>query len=696
MKRLVLLIFITVSLSLCAQAQRRVHESSALFGSVSACSTGGPNSTFTSGRSNGARQLTYTVDFTVFDKNGTVYLADHARIEIIAGSKVDDDSLMILLSGIADTCSTSVYLDTVYVPIAAGKTTSAMFTPSLTGNTYEFPLQGRLSIANADSGNTGQFPYFGEVADTNIWTARLILWHELYSTSANTITISDYQLDSDTTSWDATKTNIADMTEDADSSSWLATKTNITANAQQDADTSTWDATKTNLTVKQAYTDTTTWDATKTYVTGLGYQTAALAQEDADSSTWDATRTWTLANSQADADTTTWDATKTNIAGKTDDTDSTTWLSTKTNDALKLNVADSTGGGYATQTDISESVLEGFLDLQDLQGAVTDAQVPDNITITETGDISSVVAGDGLTGGATSGAATVDVAVDFDGAIETVDDSLNVKLDGTTLAKSASGLKVNAVGDAQIDEIKSTWCDSVGNDGLLTQTQAVAGYQPLEATLTDIADGTIAENLVNTANPWADAEIASSATWTAKQDGEATLTDLADGNLAEAMIFTGDLAIPLHDGGTADAVREIDYDDGKAALYGYGGARGQLAAINKALNFAIDNPLHLTADTTILWMNNSGSTFTIDSVFTITRGSVDDFDYSLIEIPLTTGASTLIEAITVSTETGTSYRSNSATAIDHAAIETGMGIGFKRSADSTNSCTMKISGRITD
>lgn len=41
--------------------------------------------------------------------------------------------------------------------------------------------------------------------------------------------------------------------------------------------------------------------------------------------------------------------------------------------------------------------------------ALVDADIPDNITITETGDISSVVAGGGLTGGATSGAATVDV-----------------------------------------------------------------------------------------------------------------------------------------------------------------------------------------------------------------------------------------------------------------------------------------------
>jgi len=38
------------------------------------------------------------------------------------------------------------------------------------------------------------------------------------------------------------------------------------------------------------------------------------------------------------------------------------------------------------------------------------------------------------------------------------------------------------------------------------------GGQPLESTLTDIADGTINENLVNTANPWADDEVANDLT----------------------------------------------------------------------------------------------------------------------------------------------------------------------------------------
>ena len=37
-------------------------------------------------------------------------------------------------------------------------------------------------------------------------------------------------------------------------------------------------------------------------------------------------------------------------------------------------------------------------------------------------------------------------------------------------------------------------------------------WQPLEATLTDIADGTITENLVNTANPWADNEVSDTLT----------------------------------------------------------------------------------------------------------------------------------------------------------------------------------------
>jgi hypothetical protein len=51
-----------------------------------------------------------------------------------------------------------------------------------------------------------------------------------------------------------------------------------------------------------------------------------------------------------------------------------------------------------------------------------------------------------------------------------------------------------------------------GDSVYVTKNYVGAGFQPLEATLTDIADGTIAENLVNTANPWADNEVANDIT----------------------------------------------------------------------------------------------------------------------------------------------------------------------------------------
>jgi len=50
-------------------------------------------------------------------------------------------------------------------------------------------------------------------------------------------------------------------------------------------------------------------------------------------------------------------------------------------------------------------------------------------------------------------------------------------------------------------------------------------YQPLEATLTDIADGTIAENLVNTAYPWSDNETANTLTVTAQSGSTWNLAD---------------------------------------------------------------------------------------------------------------------------------------------------------------------------
>lgn len=68
----------------------------------------------------------------------------------------------------------------------------------------------------------------------------------------------------------------------------------------------------------------------------------------------------------------------------------------------------------------------------------------------------------------------------------------------------------------------------------LNSSTAGTTYQPLEATLTDIADGTIAEDLVNTANPWADNEVSDTLT-------ASVLTDDNTYAKVSGETFTGDV-----------------------------------------------------------------------------------------------------------------------------------------------------------
>jgi hypothetical protein len=74
---------------------------------------------------------------------------------------------------------------------------------------------------------------------------------------------------------------------------------------------------------------------------------------------------------------------------------------------------------------------------------------------------------------------------------------------------SANNLDTDAV-DA-ITELAAALKDGSGDCGsglICLGDHTHSGYQAAESTLTDIADGTIAENLVNTAYPWADNEVA--------------------------------------------------------------------------------------------------------------------------------------------------------------------------------------------
>lgn len=102
-----------------------------------------------------------------------------------------------------------------------------------------------------------------------------------------------------------------------------------------------------------------------------------------------------------------------------------------------------------------------------------------------------------------------------------------------------------------IDNDKVTGMGTGATEGAWGNHNHSGVYEPADATLTDIADGTIAENLVNTANPWADAEVADDITCSNYQPLEATLTDIADGTIAENLVNT---ANPWADAEVADDI----------------------------------------------------------------------------------------------------------------------------------------------
>jgi len=86
-------------------------------------------------------------------------------------------------------------------------------------------------------------------------------------------------------------------------------------------------------------------------------------------------------------------------------------------------------------------------------------------------------------------------------------------------------------GSAALRDAEDTLTDGSNlPDGAAIKAYGDATYQPLEATLTDIADGTITENLVNTAIPWADNEVGDNLTVTALSGSSWNLADTITAN----------------------------------------------------------------------------------------------------------------------------------------------------------------------
>jgi len=109
--------------------------------------------------------------------------------------------------------------------------------------------------------------------------------------------------------------------------------------------------------------------------------------------------------------------------------------------------------------------------------------------------------------------------------------TLNVEQTGLTNL-TATWSDINTFNSS--DDIQAVYYPTLST--YLNSSTAGTTYQPLEATLTDIADGTIVENLVNTANPWADNEVSDTLT-------ASVLTDDNTYALVSGETFTGDILL---------------------------------------------------------------------------------------------------------------------------------------------------------
>lgn len=134
------------------------------------------------------------------------------------------------------------------------------------------------------------------------------------------------------------------------------------------------------------------------------------------------------------------------------------------------------------------SIIDTLFTVDDAAHDTMWANTPGYLT-SETGDISSVVAGNGLTGGATSGAATLDIGGSW--SIRVTADSIHVKqLDGDSIT-------AGTVADARI-------ATTLLRDSELKDSIHAA------RTISNV--WTITGDWVNTTTPWADNEVANNLT----------------------------------------------------------------------------------------------------------------------------------------------------------------------------------------
>ena len=185
-----------------------------------------------------------------------------------------------------------------------------------------------------------------------------------------------------------------------------------------------------------------------------------------------------------------------------------------------------------------------------------------------------------------------------------------------------------AVGDlVPIVDINDTTDSAEGTTKKITTANLLGGVQPVEATLTDIADGTIDENLVNTANPWAVNEGGTGAATYALNgvlfgNAAAAIGVTAIGTVGQVLTVGANPFVPAW--ATPRDFQALPFDNGAAQatfteanmrLYGTinnQGADEETDIILAAVSYSIKFEVEVSEDHVIELCPPSGEIFTLD------------------------------------------------------------------------------------
>ena len=163
-----------------------------------------------------------------------------------------------------------------------------------------------------------------------------------------------------------------------------------------------------------------------------------------------------------------------------------------------------------------------------------------------------------------------------------------VSLNAQTLTTSSNVDSIMAA--ANYAAIRGLLDLEAGTD-FYSKSAADSAFQAIEATLTDIADGTITENLVNTANPWADNEVADNITVTGSVAAGTVVASGFNGNLATTDDTVQEIAQKLDDlvSSSGSVATDTIFDAAGDLVYGTGantaarlapGTAGQMLVMN--------------------------------------------------------------------------------------------------------------------